>query len=249
MNIKNKQIKPALGKLMSGSLLISLGGGFAVSIINGYESIKNIYEYYEGYMNGASSFELQNTLHSLNNHSINLMLGTLIVIGSHTAYKLMQKRFKDHTKVNVTQEYPTGSCVIIKNSDGKFLATSRRNAPDLWGLPGGKIDPEELPINAAVRELKEETDININKKDLNLVYEGLCGPGKDGRTFYVYTYEFTGDCDNVPFKAIEPGIDVQWVTKEQLNNGPFGSYNQQAIQAYENKDFKNKLTITHPSLI
>lgn len=249
MNIKNKQIRPVIGKMISGSLLASLGAGLTVSIINGYESIKNIYEYYEGYMNGASLFELQNTVHSLNNHSVNLMLGALIVSGSYATYKLMQKKFKDHTKMAVTNEYPTGSCVIIKNSDGKFLATSRRNAPDLWGLPGGKIDPDELPINAAVRELKEETDIHINKKDLTLVYEGLCGPGKDGRTFYVYTYEFTGDNDNVQFKAIEPGIDVQWVTKEQLNNGPFGSYNQQAIQAYENKDFKNKLTITQPSLI
>lgn len=35
-----------------------------------------------------------------------------------------------------------------------------------WDLPKGEIEPNEKPIDAAIREAKEETGLSINKKDL-----------------------------------------------------------------------------------
>ncbi len=35
-----------------------------------------------------------------------------------------------------------------------------------WDLPKGEIEPGEKPIDAAVREVEEETGLKLNKKDI-----------------------------------------------------------------------------------
>ncbi len=46
--------------------------------------------------------------------------------------------------------------------DGQVLLLQRRKdqtLPGLWTFPGGKVEHEEQPLQAAVRELQEETGI------------------------------------------------------------------------------------------
>ena len=67
-----------------------------------------------------------------------------------------------------------GSSIIIEKDDGKFLFQLRDNKPNInnpnkWGLFGGGIKKDESPINAAIRELKEELDLSVKEKDLELV--------------------------------------------------------------------------------
>lgn len=49
--------------------------------------------------------------------------------------------------------------VVIRN--GRVLLVRRRNEPDagLWGFPGGHVDLGETALEAAVRELREETGV------------------------------------------------------------------------------------------
>lgn len=54
---------------------------------------------------------------------------------------------------------------VIKNQDGKILILKRsrdsRSNPCCWELPGGKVEPGEDFEDALIREIKEETDLNI----------------------------------------------------------------------------------------
>lgn len=43
---------------------------------------------------------------------------------------------------------------------------------NLWGLPGGAIDPDEIPSDAAVRECWEETGLLVKPKRLIGVFGG-----------------------------------------------------------------------------
>jgi 8-oxo-dGTP diphosphatase len=54
---------------------------------------------------------------------------------------------------------PGASVAVFK--DGAVLLVKRGRAPKegMWSLPGGKIEPGETASMAALRELKEETDI------------------------------------------------------------------------------------------
>jgi hypothetical protein len=60
--------------------------------------------------------------------------------------------------------------VIIHNSDTNhvLLVQSRGN---LWGFPKGSLEKDETFINCAIRELKEETNIDIDKSVLKNEYE------------------------------------------------------------------------------
>ena len=44
---------------------------------------------------------------------------------------------------------PSGACIVLKNGD-KILGVTRKYDHNLWGLPGGKLDPGETPLEAIV---------------------------------------------------------------------------------------------------
>jgi len=54
-------------------------------------------------------------------------------------------------------------CAIIQDEDGKILLGYRngKNYPDEWDLPGGKLEFQEEPRSALVREVKEETNLDV----------------------------------------------------------------------------------------
>ncbi|MCW5680053.1 MAG: NUDIX domain-containing protein [Xanthobacteraceae bacterium] len=45
--------------------------------------------------------------------------------------------------------------------DGKVLLAKRVKPPQLWSLPGGKLEPGETAEAAAVRETREEVSVEI----------------------------------------------------------------------------------------
>lgn len=63
--------------------------------------------------------------------------------------------------------------ILIERNDGKMLFQLRDNNPNIrncncWSLFGGGINKNETPIEAAIRELKEELGINIKREQLYL---------------------------------------------------------------------------------
>ena len=58
---------------------------------------------------------------------------------------------------------------IMKNGDGEILILKRhpksRTDPDTWELPGGKMEAGEFFDDALVREIKEETDLDVEVGD------------------------------------------------------------------------------------
>ncbi len=61
-----------------------------------------------------------------------------------------------------------GAAVIIKNKQGQILM-QRRVDNDKWGLPGGCQEVGESFEEVAIREVKEETNLDIKKEDLELI--------------------------------------------------------------------------------
>ena len=107
------------------------------------------------------------------------------------------------------------SVVLIFNQ-GYILAVSRKDDPNDFGLPGGKLDGEETFEAAAIREVKEETGLHIFC--LIPIFARM-----DGEFAAVcFLAQFAGEIDN----TLEAGT-VKWTNFSEINSGSFGIYNKE----------------------
>lgn len=61
-----------------------------------------------------------------------------------------------------------GAAAIIVNENGQILLQSRSDR-DLWGLPGGCQELGERFQDTIIREVKEETNLDVKEEDLELI--------------------------------------------------------------------------------
>jgi 8-oxo-dGTP diphosphatase len=114
-------------------------------------------------------------------------------------------------------------CVCVKNKDGLYLSISRKDNHDLIGFVGGKIDPNETPLDAIIRESYEECGLEL----INIVYLD--------KTFDdtgILVHFFKADISNEPVQKEGEGI-IYWVTKEDLiNKSPYKEYNNLMLNKF-----------------
>jgi 8-oxo-dGTP diphosphatase len=114
-----------------------------------------------------------------------------------------------------TKQAKLAAVALIFNNDKTLvLGVSRKDNSKLFGLPGGKVDVGESTEEGMVREVKEETGINVNSSVPIFVRE-------DGE-FVAIVYLVT-DYSGEVFTR-ESGV-VKWVSFEVLKNGAFSEYN------------------------
>ncbi len=61
--------------------------------------------------------------------------------------------------------------VVVRDDEGRILL-ARHAYQNIWAFPGGAIDPEEHPYDAGVREIKEETGLDVEITRIISVHGG-----------------------------------------------------------------------------
>lgn len=108
--------------------------------------------------------------------------------------------------------------LIVDREKKLVLAVSRKDDPNDFGLPGGKVEPGESPQGALRRELCEETGLIATS--IKPVYDRTDTIFDNGKICRCYLVEQTfGE-----IKTEEKGV-VKWVSYSELLRGTFGSYN------------------------
>ncbi len=102
-----------------------------------------------------------------------------------------------------TEEYknPKPTADIIVNFGEKILLVNRRNPPHGWAMPGGFIDYGESAEDAAVREIREETGVEVTGLAQFHTYSD---PKRDPR-FHTITVVFTARGTGVPIAGDDAG--------------------------------------------
>ncbi len=110
--------------------------------------------------------------------------------------------------------------VVLINPDGYVLCVSRKDDHTKFGLPGGKMDPEdESEIVAIKRETIEETGLDIT--NLELIY----AMHKNGSMGFTYIGKYSGE-----IFTTEPHV-IKWGTFTDLISGPFGKWNKEVYDS------------------
>ena len=101
---------------------------------------------------------------------------------------------------------PTFGVCIATIRDGQILLTQRSDFP-VWCLPGGAVDDGESLAQAAIREAREETGVDVELTRLVGVYSRP-------------NWRYGGD-HSVLFAARPVGGELQIVTNETVDAGYF----------------------------
>lgn len=105
--------------------------------------------------------------------------------------------------------------VLIENDDNQWLVLLRGDHPRFPNdpdLPGGTVEVEETPSQAAVREVEEEAGIVLLEDKLQLLYEGS-QYSENGTQYHLYVSKM--------HIHQEPSISwehesYEWVSKDTL---------------------------------
>jgi 8-oxo-dGTP diphosphatase len=106
----------------------------------------------------------------------------------------------------------------ILEQDGRILIgqrTPQQSHPLKWEFPGGKVEPEETPEMAVVRELEEELGIQTEAASEMARYQ-FAYPGKKPIELIFFRIgSYQGEIANRIFN------DLRWAPKESLANVDF----------------------------
>jgi len=101
---------------------------------------------------------------------------------------------------------------MVDRQDRPIVLIERKNPPPGWALPGGFVDVNETVENAAEREAKEETCLDIKLKHLLGVYSN---PSRDPR-FHTASVVYVAESSGQPHAA----DDALNVHLHNINNLP-----------------------------
>ncbi len=96
---------------------------------------------------------------------------------------------EEHRKwFNSQSRKPMSAAVLFTNESGEVLLV-KPNYRDTWNLPGGVIDEHESPLDGAIREVKEELDLTLDRQSLrfsSVDYRPAADELVDKLYFYFY---------------------------------------------------------------
>lgn len=110
-----------------------------------------------------------------------------------------------------------GANIVMTNSEGHILLQQRNDLS--WGLPGGLLEPGESLEQTAIREVKEETNLDVQTLQFLRVFSGadytFTLPNRD--EINVITALYHTDCwSGEMIVDTEEGLALEFFSPEQL---------------------------------
>ncbi len=124
-----------------------------------------------------------------------------------------------------------GVGAVVWNGRGEVLLIRRANPPRQheWSLPGGKVEFGE-PVRAALlREIREETGLEVEILGLADVAELIEEPEGDQPVHYVLV-DFTARALSGQPVAATDALDARWFTMEDVAALPLWSETRRVIR-------------------
>lgn len=118
-------------------------------------------------------------------------------------------------------EYHLTVLGVVARPDGRFLITkrvmSKAWAPGWWEVSGGAVQAGEDSKDAVVREVKEETGLDVSNAEGGYLFSYQRENPGEGDNYFVDIYRFVMDFDETDVKPQEEETDgFMLATVEQI---------------------------------
>lgn len=125
---------------------------------------------------------------------------------------------------------PAAGAIVIKNN--KILLVKRAHPPCVgwWCIPAGFMEWKEHPSETAVREVGEETGLEITLKSFFEVYSGRDDP-RANAVLILYLADETGGM----MAAADDALDVGYFSFDELPEKIAFESHQQALKDYQSR--------------
>lgn len=112
--------------------------------------------------------------------------------------------------------HPGSAVMMAVDEKSKVLLVKQFRLPaeqDLWELPAGRLDPGESPLQAAKRELREETGYQATK--WTEIASFWASPGYVREKMTIFSAEDLTEGPQEPME--DERIEIRWFEKDELH--------------------------------
>ena len=142
-----------------------------------------------------------------------------------------------------TNQMRISAGIFVENEVGEILAFRRQknvSGNNVYGFVGGKVDPGETAVQAAIREAFEEAGIivEINEDARNSYFMDFVDDDMDfvddahANIFILYKAHIVEGADNIGKHVRENEGAPVWIMPSEILNSPFCDYNQRALRYF-----------------
>ena len=140
-------------------------------------------------------------------------------------------------RINHIPFIQTGAAIIIRNENKEILLQERTDR-NKWGLPGGCQDLGENLRITAVREAYEETGIELDPNEIELI-DTLSGESRknsypNGDIVYNNTSLYLADIKNIDEKSLKGDSETKKLKFFSLEEVPKNIMDTDLIKTYQN---------------
>jgi len=132
-----------------------------------------------------------------------------------------------------------GLGIIIIDTEGKILVGKRKNSlAPYYSIPGGNLELGETFEAGAIREVKEETDLDINNPQVIAITNNLETYRQEGLHYIsiiLLAQDFSGSLKNLEPEKCEEWL---WVDPKDLPQPHFDASRMGVTCYLENKFYK-----------
>jgi len=124
--------------------------------------------------------------------------------------------------------------VFIFNSNGELLLLQSHKWPGRYVVPGGHVELGETIEQAAIREAKEETGLDIHGLEFLCFQQFIYDPAFWKPRHFIF-FDYAARTDSLDVQLNDEAESHNWVQLEDALQLPIDSYTRVSIEKYMEK--------------